>query len=271
MALTLTRRESSPIPLEVFGLTPDRVSGLTSLEVAKLPVRFGNRSDVVGEFFVVTPRTTTSLPVEIQFAGDTRNVKGIGAGMKGGTIYVENNAGPHAGALMRGGKLIIDSGSGDWLGAEMSGGQIEVRRSAGSRVGAAYSGNRRGMCGGRIVVRGDAGEEVGLLMRRGSITVEGRVGEFCGASMIAGTIITGGGVGPRCGAGMKRGTIVTFGPEFARAPGFVYACDYRPAYAEVMRRELTDSIDRPINSVRVYRGDLTVGGRGEIWHIPQAV
>ena len=87
----------------------------------------------------------------------------------------------------------------------------------------------------------------------------------------AGTIIAGGGVGPRCGAGMKRGTIVTFGPEFARAPGCVYACDYWPAYAEIVRRELTDSIDRPIDSVHLYRGDLITGGRGEIWHIPQFV
>jgi formylmethanofuran dehydrogenase subunit C len=127
------------------------------------------------------------------------------------------------------------------------------------------------MRGGRITITGDAGDEVGRLMRRGLIDVRGRVGEFCGASMIAGTIIAGGGVGPRCGAGMKRGTIVTFGPEFARAPGCVYACDYWPAYAEIVRRELTDSIDRPIDSVQLYRGDLTTGGRGEIWHVPQSV
>ena len=105
-------------------------------------------------------------------------------------------------------------------------------------------------------------------MRRGLIAVRGRVGEFCGASMIAGTISAGGGVGPRCGAGMKRGTIVTFGPEPEWTTGFSYACNYQPAYSEVVRHELTGSIDRSINSVRLYRGDLTTGGRGEIWHVP---
>ncbi len=238
------------------------------LEVAKLPVLFGNRTEPVGEFFDVTSRVTVSSPVDLQFAGDTRNVKGIGSCVSSGIVYVENDAGMHAGARMKGGKLIIDSGAGEWLGAEMIGGTIEVRLSAGNCVGAAYRGSRRGMSGGQICIFGEAGDELGLLMRRGQISVGGAIGEFCGASMIAGTIIARKGVGLRCGAGMKRGTIITFGPEPVLPPGFRFACEYQPAYFEVMRKQMAGLFSEAINTVRLYRGDLTTGGRGEIWHVP---
>jgi formylmethanofuran dehydrogenase subunit C len=267
MALTLTRRESSPIPLEVFGLTPEKLFCQSTEEICRLKVRNRNRVEEVGEHFSASGRVVPEV-LTISFAGDCSTVHGIGAGMKDGIVRAES-VGMHAGAKMSGGSLQISGSAGDWLGAEMSGGRIEVRHSARNRVGAAYSGSRRGMCGGRIVVRGGAGVDVGLLMRRGLIIVEGRVGEFCGASMIAGTIIAGAGVGPRCGAGMKRGTILAVGPEPEWAPGFVYTCEYRPAYAEVMWRELKSLIDQPIESIRLYRGDQIAGGRGEIWHVPQ--
>jgi formylmethanofuran dehydrogenase subunit C len=268
MALTLTRRESSPIPLEVFGLTPDKLIGMSAAEISRLKVRHGNREEEVGDLFDITHQQEPD-DLTIEFNGDCSTIKGIGAGMSGGHISA-GSVGPHAGAGMTGGNLAVQS-AGDWLGTEMAGGRIFVTRDAGHHVGSVYPGGRRGMRGGTIRIGGNAGDSVGSHMRRGLIVVRGRVGEFCGSSMIAGTIVVDGTVGPHCGAGMKRGTIVTFGPEFAWAPGFVYACDYKPAYAEVVRRELTDSIDRPIDSVRLYRGDLTTGGRGEIWHIPQAV
>jgi formylmethanofuran dehydrogenase subunit C len=127
------------------------------------------------------------------------------------------------------------------------------------------------MRGGTIRIGGNAGDNVGAHMRRGVIVVRGQVGEFCGASMIAGTILVDGPVGRRSGAGMKRGTIVTFGPDWARPPGFERACDGRPVFGEVLRRNLKLDIDweiKPVTTVHLYRGDLTAGGRGEIWHVP---
>jgi formylmethanofuran dehydrogenase subunit C len=265
MALTLTRRESSPIPLEVFGLTPDRLVGLSADDVARLSVRHGNREEEVGSHFRVAGRVDAG-DKSMTFAGDCSTVKGVGAGMTDGVVHAPA-VGMHAGARMTGGHLSVDS-AGDWLGAEMAGGTIAVSRSAGHSVGAAYPGSRRGMRGGKIFIEGDAGDETGSLMRRGLIAVGGRVGEFCGASMIAGTVIAKGGVGRRCGAGMKRGTIVTFGPEPEWPPGFVHACDYQTAFAHVLRKELASFFGPPVETLRLYRGDLAAGGLGEIWHMP---
>ncbi|HVK16916.1 MAG TPA: formylmethanofuran dehydrogenase subunit C [Fimbriiglobus sp.] len=265
----LALRVPSTIPLELDGVTPEAVANLSALEVGKLPVWHGNRSEELGQFFDVSTRITTAPgQADLLFAGDTRNVHRIGAGMSGGLVYVEDAAGRHAGAGMTGGTLVIDSGVGDWLGAEMKGGAIEVRGSAGNMVGAAYRGSRHGMTGGTIHVRGDAGDEVGLLMRRGLIAVEGGVSEFAAASMIAGTLVAGS-VGRAVGAGMKRGTLLILAGEPAMGPGFRFSCDYSPAYLELLFGDLrricfgkTAAIER--HPVRCYRGDLVNGGTGEV-------
>ncbi|MBN9118519.1 MAG: formylmethanofuran dehydrogenase subunit C [Planctomycetes bacterium] len=261
----LTLRAPSTIPLELDGILPERVDGLSPLEVAKLPVQHGNRSEVIGEFFDVAPDPHELA--DLHFAGDTRNVKHIGAGMTRGSVFVEGPAGMHAGAGMSGGALVLDAGAAEWLGAEMKGGVIEVRGRAGDQAGAAYRGSRRGMTGGTIVIRGTAGDELGLLMRRGLIVVERACGEFAGASMIAGTIVLLGEVGERCGAGMKRGTILA-AREPQLPPSFRYACDYRPAFvpmllADLRKQHLTVPPALGAN-LRCFRGDLLAGGRGEV-------
>jgi formylmethanofuran dehydrogenase subunit C len=263
--LKLTLRAPSNIPLELEGITPERVAGLSPLEVAKLTVQHGNRAEPLGEFFEIAP--DRDRLADLHFAGDTSRVKHIGAGMTRGSIYAEGNVGMHAGAGMTGGSLTLDSGCAGWLGAEMKGGTIEVRGHAGDQAGAAYRGSRRGMTGGQIVIRGSAGDELGLLMRRGLIVVERACGEFAGASMIAGTLVLLGEVGPRCGAGMKRGTILT-AREPHLPPSFRYACDYRPAFvpmlvAELRKLELSAPAAFGAN-LRCFRGDLLTGGRGEV-------
>jgi formylmethanofuran dehydrogenase subunit C len=255
----------SAIPLEVEGVTPDRVAGLPALEVAKLPVWHGNRAEELGSFFTVEPNPRPLA--DLHFAGDTRNVKHIGAGMTSGSIFVEGPVGMHAGARMSGGTLTLDSDAAEWVGAEMRGGAIEVRGAAGDQAGAAYRGSRRGMTGGRILIRGSAGDELGLLMRRGLIAVEGACGEFAGASMIAGTIVLLGDVGERCGAGMKRGTLLT-AREPRLPPSFRYSCDYRPQYlpmllAAMRKQEVRVPAGLGAN-LRCFRGDLLAGGRGEV-------
>jgi formylmethanofuran dehydrogenase subunit C len=260
----LTLREASPIPLEMAGVTPDRVRGLSAAEVAKLPVLYGNRRVELGQFFDVTASTRADL----HLAGDTRAVKHVGAGMTDGFAFVEDSIGMHAGAGMTGGRLVVDGGAGDWLGAEMTGGFIEVRGSAGSQVGAAYRGGRRGMNGGTILIRGDAGDEVGLLMRRGLIAVSGRCGEAAGASMIAGTVVAAGGAGRRLGAGMKRGTLLVGGDGAELPPSFRYSCSYRPAFVGWLLAELrkfgVETAKLDAAGYHCHRGDLLTGGKGEV-------
>ena len=264
--LKLTLRAPSSIPLELDGITPERVAGLSALEVAKLPVQHGNRTEPLGAFFEVSevPRGTWA---DLHIAGDTSNVKYIGAGMSRGNVSAEGPVGMHAGAGMSGGSLKLDSGAAGWLGAEMKGGYIEVRGYAGDQVGAAYRGSRRGMTGGTIFVRGTAGDELGLLMRRGLIVVEGACGEFAGASMIVGTLALLGEVGGRCGAGMKRGTILC-AREPQLPPSFRFACEYRPSFLPLYLAQLRSmgvTVPPAFGAdLKCYRGDLLAGGRGEV-------
>jgi formylmethanofuran dehydrogenase subunit C len=253
----LTRRDSSPVPLDAAGLTPDRLAGFSASEVARLPFLHGNRREEVGGHFDVRVEDYGAADPTVRILGDCRTVTRIGAGMSRGSVIAQS-VGMHAGAGMSGGRLVVDS-AGDWLGAEMTGGHILVRGNAGSHVGSTYPGGRFGMWGGSILIEGDAGNEVGYRMRRGLIEVTGRTGQFLGAGLIAGTILARGGVGPRCGAGMIRGTIVLFDEPPVLSPGFAFACEYEPAYARLI------GINKPI---RLYRGDFLTGGRGEIWHVP---
>jgi formylmethanofuran dehydrogenase subunit C len=263
--IVLTRRASSPIPLEVEGVTPDKLAPLSALEVAKLPVYHGNRREDLGVWFDVAGDAAAGV---IRFAGDTATVKHIAAGMATGRIEVEGGVGMHAGAGMRGGTLTVHGDAGDWLGAEMKGGMIAVLGSAGSQVGAAYRGSRRGMTGGEIHVRGSAGDEVGLLMRRGLIAVGGACGSFAGASMIAGSVFAFGPLGGRAGAGMKRGTVFAGGGVGELPPSFRECCDYAPTFLPTYLRHIAQAGVIPVGRapvrVRCYRGDRLHGGTGEV-------
>ena len=256
---TLTRRESSPIPLDVTGILPETVANLSALEVAKLPVLFGNRREELGLLFDVSHEAGGP---GLRFTGELRSVHGIGTRMTAGVLFCDQSVGRHAGARMSGGNLVL-MGADDWLGAEMRGGQITSGASVGNCAGAAYRGSRRGMTGGTIwIARGSAGHELGLLMRRGTIVVHGDTGEFAGASMIAGTIAVQGKLGARAGAGMKRGTILALGGVAEVSAGMRYSCEYSPTALPLLGK----SLNLPVpESVQCYRGDVLTGGRGELW------
>ncbi|MBN9517749.1 formylmethanofuran dehydrogenase subunit C [bacterium] len=263
--ITLTRRASSPVPLEVEGVVPEKLAALSALDAAKLPVFHGNRKEDLGAWFDVTGDASDG---HVRFAGDTATVKHVGVGMASGKIEVEGGAGMHAGAGMRGGTLTIRGDAGDWLGAEMKGGTIAVFGSAGNQVGAAYRGSRRGMTGGEIHVCGSAGDEVGLLMRRGLIAVGGACGQFAGASMIAGSVLVFGPLGLRAGAGMKRGTVFAGGGVAELPPTFRETCGTVPTFLPLYLRHVAQAGVIPVGRapvrVRCWRGDLLHRGTGEV-------
>lgn len=122
----LTLRAPSTIPLELDGITPERVANLSPLEVAKLPVQHGNQSEPLGEFFEVTP--DRHRLADLHFAGDTRNVKHIGAGMTSGSVFAEGPVGLHAGAPMIAGTLVLLGEIGERCGAGMKRGTILTAR-----------------------------------------------------------------------------------------------------------------------------------------------
>ena len=270
----LTLRTGPKIPIDLEGILPETLRGLSEIDIAIKPIRQGNRVLKLGELFDVMLLNCEELLEEtLDIIGDCSEVTSIGAGMTRGSISVLN-AGMHVGAKMAGGSICIINDVGDWLGAEMTGGHISVGKNAGSQVGAAYHGGPRGMSGGKIHICGNAGEDIGLRMRRGKITVAGNTGAFTGAAMIAGTIEVYGEIGDRAGAGMKRGTIISHKGFQSLSPGFVFACEYEPAYLRVLNEYKRWFLEgrarkeyRGIRMVRCYRGDLLTGGRGEIWEV----
>jgi formylmethanofuran dehydrogenase subunit C len=261
---TLTLKKQPLAPMEAGAITPDNLLGKSEVEIATLPVMHGNEPALLGDFF----RVAGDGAAETVLEGDLSRVKNIAAGMTGGKVTINGNAGMHLGAGLRGGEIDVFGNAGDWAGAEMTGGTIHVRGNAGHGLGGAYRGSRRGMNRGLIIVEGSAGNEVGAAMRRGLIVVTGDVGDFAGVFMIAGSIVVFGKLGIRAGAGLLRGTIVTFKPP-ELLPTYRYDCSYQPDFLKLVFRSLqvrglSVPDDCASGCYRRYSGDFNRSGKGEI-------
>jgi formylmethanofuran dehydrogenase subunit C len=252
------------VPVDFTGVLPEAITGLSVSKVARLPIHVGNRIEEIGAVYSVIQDSSSTA--ELIFEGDFQNAARIGAGMSSGEIHLKGRFGMHVGAGLRGGSIHLNGTAADWLGAEMSGGEIHVCGEVGDAVGASYRGSRHGMSGGVIRIDGDAGDELGLRMRRGMIIVNGHCRDFAGSAMIAGTIAISGQCGYAPGAGMKRGTILMRTPPTQFGPGFVHAFTGKLSFMAILNSELLKfgwSSPRS-DHVRVHRGDLVTGGRGEI-------
>lgn len=267
MPLTLELQQTSQVPIEVEGITPDVCLGRTLTEIENLEIYQGNCQLSLRDFFRVRGDAKDG---EIVWQGDLSGVHWIGAKMTSGTMRIRGKAGRHVGSEMAGGEIHVDGDTGDWLGGEMQGGLIHVQGKAGHLVGAAYRGSSRGMTGGTILVGGDAGNEVGHSMRRGLIVVGGSSGDLVGFNMLAGTILVLGSCGIRHGAGMRRGTIGLLGDESVdMLPSFRRGALTRPIAMALLWKEL-ERLNYQVPprvkecDYRIYHGDLIEGGRGEI-------
>jgi formylmethanofuran dehydrogenase subunit C len=154
--VTLSLRAPLSEPLDVEGVTADRVAGLSEREIAGLPVRLGAR-DVRG-----------GRSVRMRVEGALAQVNGLGAGMAGG-------------------ELVIDGDAGCRVAAGMTGGEIIVMGSAGAEVAARA---RRGL----VVVAGDAGADAARAMIAGTLVVFGRTGARSGCGSRRGSIVALGGI-----------------------------------------------------------------------------
>jgi formylmethanofuran dehydrogenase subunit C len=232
--------------VEVESLAPDRLAALGEREIAALPAWRGAARLALGDLFDVRGGRAERLVMQ----GGAPHLRGLGAGMAGGMLIVEGDAG-------------------DGVGLGMSGGTILVEGSAGDDLGGAAPGASRGMTGGEIVVRGRVGRGVGERMRRGLIAVGGDAGEDAGGSAIAGTVIILGSAGAGAARGSKRGTLVVMG-DVEIPFTFRYACTYSPPHLRLtlayLRRRFGAAVeDRHLDGAyRRYSGDLAELGRGEI-------
>lgn len=267
MPLRLTYLGQSAVPVEVEGLTPASLRGMSLAEIERLPIVHGNTTPALAELFRVRGN---AHDMQWELEGDLSGVHWIGAGMAQGSIRVLGNAGRHVGSEMTGGSIVVEGNAGDWVGGELHGGRIQVFGSAGHLVGSAYRGSQRGMTGGVIVIAGDVGNEAGHSMRRGLLAIGGNCGDFPGLNMIAGTIIIFGQCGLRAGAGMRRGTLALLGPERTRLlPTFRSAGPCWPSFMVFYLRQLARlgmQFDERLltTAYELWSGDLVTIGRGEI-------
>ena len=266
MPLRLKQIARPEVPLEADNITPDKLRGLGRAEIEKTPLQHGNRRVAIADFFAVDGDAADGV---IEVAGDDLGrVKFLGAGMSGGVLRVEGDAGEHLGAGLSGGEIFVSGDAADWVGPEMRGGRIDIRGDAGHAIGSAYRGAAVGMTGGEILIHGGARNEVGNGMRGGLIAIGGDSGDFTGVNMLAGTILVAGRLGIRSGAGMRRGSIVSL-HDAEPLPTFRYACKWRPPYLrlyfEHLRRRglaLDEELDNGL--FRRYCGDGVELDKGEI-------
>jgi formylmethanofuran dehydrogenase subunit C len=264
--VALTLRTVPGEPLDVDGLTADRVSSLSEREIAALPAWLGAREARLGDFFDVKGERSS----RVRIAGELANVHGLASRTAGGELVIESDAGRRVAAGMTGGSVEVRGSAGDDAGLAMGGGALRIFGTAGDRLGAATPGASKGMTGGEIVVLGSAGADAGARARRGLIVVGGDVGGDAARAMIAGTLVVFGRTGPQPGRGSKRGSIVALGGIEVPLT-YWYACTYEPPYVRLLltylrrRYGLAAIEDRMISGrYRRHCGDAGNPGRGEI-------
>lgn len=263
--VTLTLRAALSESVDAEGLTADRVASLNAAELERLPVFVGRRETPLGELFTVRGARSARMSI----TGDVRRVAGLGAGMTGGELVIDGDAGSQVGAGMRGGRIEVLGSAGDDAGLAMAGGSLVIRGSAGDRVGAAAPGASRGMTGGEIVVCGSVGVEAGARMRRGLLCVGGDAADRAARAIIAGTVIVLGRTGSEPAIGSKRGTLVAIGGMDVPVT-YSYACTYEPPHVRLalvhLRRRYGMRIADDIvgGRYRRFTGDAGTIGKGEI-------
>lgn len=260
---TLTLRPGIPGRVDVAGILPERLAGLSPAAMAALPVRHDGRPAALGELFDVRPGDGEPLVV----GGDRACLDNLGAGLADGRLIVEGPAGDFAGRGMTGGELVLRGGAGDFAASGMKGGLLRIEGRAGDWLGGAPIGERHGMAGGVVAVAGSVGARAGDRMRRGLILVRGDAGDHCGSRLLAGTIAVGGTCGAQPGLGLRRGSLILSRPPAEPPATFVDAGLADLAYLGLLRRQADAWLPGVLpaaNRVRRLVGDLAWGGKGEI-------
>jgi formylmethanofuran dehydrogenase subunit C len=263
--VTLSLRAGITEPVDLDGVTADRCATLSTREIASLPIWIGRREATLGDLFDVRGERSDRVRVE----GSLRRVSGLAAGMAGGELLVDGDAGDRVGAAMTGGWVDVRGDAGDDAGLAMSGGALRITGNAGKRAGAAAPGAAKGMTGGELVINGSAGDEVAARARRGLVVVGGDAGPHAARAILAGTLIVVGRTGAHAGRGSKRGSIVALGGIDVPAT-YEYACTYQPPHLRLtftyLYRRYGLSVDDRVLDGRFQRycGDGGEIGKGEI-------
>lgn len=262
-ALTLTLRAAPQGRVDMSGVLPATLAGLSVAEIAALSLIMDGRPVALGELFDVAPGEANRLVI----CTATNCLDYLGKGMTAGAIIVEGPAGHYTGQNLRGGELVIRGHVGHFAASGMKGGLLHIVGNAGDWLGAALIGDRAGMAGGVVAVEGDVGDRAGDRMRRGLILVRGRAGDACAARLLAGTLVVAGGCGGQPGFGLRRGSLILGQAPATLPTTFNDAGVVDLPYLSLLRRHaegILPGVVPSLSRVRRHVGDLACGGKGEI-------
>ena len=264
---TLTLRQPPTLRVDLRGITPLALAGLSALQVAQCPVVQGNDLLPLAEFFSVSARDDDVLLLD----GDLSRFDRVGWQLDGGRLQVQGSVGDHAGGAMCGGELCVQGDAGLLAACEMAGGRLEITGNVGDFAASNLPGSLDGMRGGVLIVRGNAGARFADRMRRGTALVFGDAGDFLASRLVAGTVAVGGRVGAHVGYGMRRGTVVLAGDSAIAPATFVPASGDAPVFWQLLARDLArlggaGSVFADLHLRRIQRhlGDLAADGKGEL-------
>ena len=260
-------RHAPALRVDLRGITPTALAGLSIGAIEKLHVGYGNATLALAEFFGIEPAAGDALV----FDADLSRFDRVGWQLAGGRIEVEGSVGHYAGGCMSAGELVVKGNAGLLAACEMAGGTVNVGGDVDDFAASTLPGSMDGMRGGSFIVKGNAGARFGDRMRRGTAIVHGDAGDFLASRMVAGTIAVGGHVGAHVGYGMRRGSVV-----FASAPAatlplaatFVAALADADVFWQLLARDLAHH-GGPFAGLATRRierrlGDLAAGGKGEL-------
>jgi formylmethanofuran dehydrogenase subunit C len=262
-----TLKQVPSLRVDLRGITPAALAGLSIADVKRLPLGYGNSTLPLAELFSVTSSAGNDVLV---FEGDLSRFDRVGWQMAGGRIQVEGSVGHYAGGCMSAGELVINGHAGLLAACEMAGGTLTIEGNVDDFAASTLPGSMDGMRGGRLVVKGNAGARFGDRMRRGTALVFGDAGDFLASRMVAGTIAVGGRVGAHPAYGMRRGSVVfaTAEPLPAQLATFVPALASADVFWQLLARDLAARgapFARLASQPMVrFLGDLGAGGKGEL-------
>lgn len=269
MSWTLRQTQTTAQRLDLRGLLPGTLRGLSDGEIHALPVPVGNASMALGELFMPVHDADAADDLLVIETLDGR-LDHVGAALADGTLRVRGDVGDFAGRAMQGGELLIEGTAGDFAGSGLRGGTLRVDGDAGDYLGAPAAGERQGQRGGVIHVRGSVGTRAGECQRRGLLIVEGDAGDLLGHRMIAGTLYVGGRAGALTGYGMRRGSLVLRQRPRQLAETLRENGRHRLAFLPLLLQEIQRLSAGSVAfadthaAVARYLGDPACAGRGEV-------
>ncbi len=263
--LTLRLREPLSQRIDMSPFTPQGLAGKALNDIARIPLWLGNRQVDCGELFSING----SLADGILIQSESDRLDRIGAGMNGGSVRVEGNAGAYLGCGMRQGSIEVSGDAGLAAACAMSGGSLSIGGNAGDFLGGAMTGERQGMRGGTVLVKGNAGDRAGDLLRRGTILIGGDCGDYCASRMVAGTLVVLGHTGIQTGLAMRRGTLIVTRHPKSIAAAFNENGTHQLSFLTLLTRNLREhapfsALAERGNRVERWVGDLSCDGKGEI-------